>query len=106
EEVLGRDCHGVICGYDLFGNRYCQRECPVALMAAEGEALRSFKLVIRNAVGLRKTVSMECVQHPGPAESRLTLFHTVKLLADGVPHVAEHERLDQDTTWSSRPLRQ
>jgi DNA-binding CsgD family transcriptional regulator len=46
DEALGRHCWEVICGRDVFGNRFCYGNCPVATALRQGEAVRGFELSV------------------------------------------------------------
>jgi PAS domain S-box-containing protein len=51
ESVLGRPCHGVIRGKDLFGNLYCREDCNLREMFRGEEPIHSFEFQVRNAAG-------------------------------------------------------
>jgi len=42
--VLGKRCYQVICGTDVFGNRFCAADCPVLNMARHGERANPIEL--------------------------------------------------------------
>jgi PAS domain-containing protein len=44
EEAMGRHCHEVLGGRDVFGNRFCYANCPLAAMSRSGEAPGAFEL--------------------------------------------------------------
>ncbi|MFV2073312.1 MAG: LuxR C-terminal-related transcriptional regulator [Thermoanaerobaculales bacterium] len=44
-DALGRPCHEIICGRDMFGNRYCDQHCALHNMAARNEPVRSFEML-------------------------------------------------------------
>ena len=46
DEALGRHCWEVICGRDVFGNRFCYGNCAVAASMRAGEAVRGFELSV------------------------------------------------------------
>jgi DNA-binding CsgD family transcriptional regulator len=46
DDALGRHCWEVICGRDVFGNRFCYGNCPVAAAMRQGEAVRGFELTV------------------------------------------------------------
>src|SRR5262245_3028085 len=49
EEALGRHCWEVICGRDVFGNRFCYANCAVVSALRAGESPRGFELNVRAA---------------------------------------------------------
>jgi DNA-binding CsgD family transcriptional regulator len=46
DDALGRHCWEVICGRDVFGNRFCYGNCPVAAALRQGEPVRGFELTV------------------------------------------------------------
>jgi DNA-binding CsgD family transcriptional regulator len=51
DEVIGKSCSDVICGTDVFGNRFCNDSCSIQSMVRKGEAVRNFQIDVRNAGG-------------------------------------------------------
>lgn len=51
EDVLGRSCHDVICGRDIFGNRFCLPSCTLFGLARPAEPVRDFVMDVRTARG-------------------------------------------------------
>jgi PAS domain S-box-containing protein len=51
EEVVGKSCADVICGTDVFGNRFCNEGCSIQSMVRKGEAVRNFQIDIRTEAG-------------------------------------------------------
>ncbi len=47
--VFGKRCYQVICGTDVFGNRFCRANCPVLNMARHGERANSIELNLPTA---------------------------------------------------------
>lgn len=47
DEALGRHCWDVIGGRDVFGNRFCYGNCPVAASLRAGESVRGFELTLQ-----------------------------------------------------------
>jgi DNA-binding CsgD family transcriptional regulator len=44
--ALGRLCHDLLGGRDVFGNLFCHEDCAVRAMCRKGEAIQAFELVI------------------------------------------------------------
>ncbi len=44
--ALGRLCHEVLGGRDIFGNLFCDEDCAVRAMCRKGEAVHPFELVV------------------------------------------------------------
>jgi len=77
EEAMGRHCHEVLGGRDVFGNRFCYANCPLAAMSRSGEAPGAFELRVpaNGNGGEPKTVHVTVVRLPGPREDLFTLVH-------------------------------
>ena len=43
-QVMGRRCYDVVCGRDVFGNRFCYANCPIAAMSRREEAPCPFEV--------------------------------------------------------------
>ncbi len=50
-EAVGRRCHEMVGGRDLFGNPFCSDRCACRQTAARGQAIRPFLLEIRDGRG-------------------------------------------------------
>jgi len=77
-DVLGRPCHDIICGKDLFGNRFCDEFCALANMARRREAVRRFQMDIRLESNQLQRVSVSVLTVPGPRESQFTMIHLLQ----------------------------
>jgi DNA-binding CsgD family transcriptional regulator len=77
EEAMGRHCHEVLGGRDVFGNRFCYANCPLAAMSRSGEAPGAFELRLpaNGNGGDSKTVHVTVVRLPGPRADLFTLVH-------------------------------
>ena len=51
EDVIGKTCADVICGTDVFGNRFCNEGCSIQTMVRKGEAVRNFQIDLRTVDG-------------------------------------------------------
>ncbi|MFQ5700443.1 MAG: LuxR C-terminal-related transcriptional regulator [Acidobacteriota bacterium] len=76
--VLGKPCHEVLCGRDMFGNRFCDENCPVVNMTRKGEGVRRFELDLRKSSGEVFTVSCSILVVPGSKSSRFFLIHLLQ----------------------------
>ncbi len=76
--VLGKPCHEILCGRDVFGNRFCDEDCNLFRMIRREEPIRRFEIDFRTASGetLRMAVSALCVR--GPRASQFTLIHLLQ----------------------------
>jgi PAS domain S-box-containing protein len=73
--VLGKPCDEILCGLDVFGNRYCDEDCALKQMARRREAVHHFEIDIRRASGETFRASFSVVVIPGPRPSQYTLVH-------------------------------
>jgi len=74
-QVLGKSCHRIVCGLDVFGNRFCDQKCPLMCMADRVETVRHFELDVRAESGEMITASFSVVALPGPRARQYTLIH-------------------------------
>lgn len=81
--VLGRPCHEILCGADIFGNRYCSESCILQQMARRHEPLRRFELDIRTASGEALRVAFSAMVIQGPRASQFTLIHLIQKVNRG-----------------------
>jgi DNA-binding CsgD family transcriptional regulator len=52
--AIGTECWDLLKGKDLFGNRYCSRQCPLRDMMTRGEELHSLRLwLVTEPAGFR-----------------------------------------------------
>ncbi len=50
-DVIGKSCADIICGTDVFGNRFCNEGCAIQSMVRNGEAVRNFQIDVRTTGG-------------------------------------------------------
>ncbi len=91
-QVLGRHCYDVMCGRDVFGNRYCCRSCPVTDQARSHheEPVQSFELDVPVPGGAMKRVAIKTFAIPSARASSATLVHVLRE-PDREPSALEHE---------------
>ena len=73
-DVLGKPCHEVIYGSDIFGNRYCNEDCPLLKMVCKGEPVHCLQLDVANVFNERVRINVQPVVIPGPRPSEFTLL--------------------------------
>ena len=91
EQVLGRACHDVLCGTDIFGNRFCHPRCPEQLGSRRDEPLHDFVVYVRSASGAPVKLQMSALYVYGLQGSPPILVQIVKL--------AEPLQGDKDMPW-------
>jgi PAS domain S-box-containing protein len=74
-EVLGKNCHEVLHGLDVFGNRFCDRPCALSCMVERHETVRHFELGVRAESGQVIQGSFSIVVVPGPRAHQYTMIH-------------------------------
>jgi DNA-binding CsgD family transcriptional regulator/PAS domain-containing protein len=84
EEMLGRRCWEAIGGRDVFGNRFCYANCPVAASLREGEAMSGFELQLRANAHGRTLAHVTIVRIPSIRPDLFTVVHILSPIdADG-----------------------
>jgi len=88
--VLGRRCHDVVAGRDLFGNRFCDGSCSVRNMARRGEPVHHFLMDVRQADGnLVRTGCCTLVEDVGGTPNILHVFQVRDEVAAHAGHDGE-----------------
>lgn len=82
-EALGRKCHEVMAGRDLFGNSYCVDGCPISRMARHGAAIRPFRLDVANPSGESLALRVSVVAVGGTPRAGPCLVHFLEPVAEG-----------------------
>jgi DNA-binding CsgD family transcriptional regulator len=105
DEAIGRHCYEVLGGRDVFDNRFCYANCPLAAMSRAGEAPRAFELRVPRGDGKEpSTVHVTIVRLPGPRPDLFTIVHIVhgvdetERLARSLSHIAPTDMPAPKTT--------
>lgn len=80
-EVVGRECHQVLCGQDVFGNQFCSRLCICRQMAMSGQSIRPFRLRVRDRLDRRFVVQVTVLVVQGDSE-KPQLVHLLEPFPD------------------------
>jgi DNA-binding CsgD family transcriptional regulator len=88
EEALGADCGRLLCGSDVFGNRYCSENCPVMRLANRGEIVRNFTLSFQAKEQLRVTTSVSLLQLRTDSADEYYLLHLLHPVVQAELHAA------------------
>lgn len=75
EETLGKPCHQVIEGCDVFGNRYCVTGCPLLQMARDGEPIRPTEISLPGPGGRQRRIAVLSLSVSLPEEAGPALVH-------------------------------
>ena len=76
--ILGKPCHAVLCGTDVFGNRFCDQECSLVRMVRKREPVHHFEMELRTAAGRTLRLDTSVVIVPGPRASQFTIIHLLQ----------------------------
>jgi len=98
ESVIGRRCHEVIAGRDVFGNDYCCAECACWRMAATGRLVHPCRLAVRENGGrkLNIRVSILAVSSPDGPE----LVHLIEAVFGSSVFAVLSDELDgEEEEW-------
>jgi DNA-binding CsgD family transcriptional regulator len=79
-QVLGKPCHELLGGRDVFGNRFCCECCALGPMICRHEAIHSFVLDVHRLSGDDLRVAVSIVVVPGPRASQHTVVHLLQPL--------------------------
>jgi len=94
ESVVGRRCHEVMAGRDMFGNDYCCAECASWRMAASGRQVHPYRLTVMEDGGrkLELRVSILAVSGPDGPE----LVHLIESVFGGGAFSVVSDKIDED----------
>jgi DNA-binding CsgD family transcriptional regulator len=104
-QVLGRRCYDILCGRDVYGNRYCSSNCPVSSQARthQNEELHTFLMDVPVAGGSTRRVSVTPFAISGGHPSLATIVHVLRD-PESHPSALERELADAvDEGPSPRP---
>jgi DNA-binding CsgD family transcriptional regulator len=90
--ALGRFCHDLLGGRDVFGNLFCHEGCAVRAMSRKGEAVQAFELMVdspRPATALQVSI----LKIPGSASEPDVIVHLLQPLDREGRLARELERL-------------
>ena len=104
EEALGRRCFEVVCGRDVFGNRFCYANCPISAMARAEEPICGFETRISSVTrpADQVLVHVTILRIPGPRPDLFTLVHVVQPI-DPALREARAPRLAEAPALSTPP---
>jgi DNA-binding CsgD family transcriptional regulator len=76
--VLGKRCHEILCGLDLFGNHFCNRQCALTCMVERREPVRHFQLDVRAESGAMIPTGFSIVVLAGARTGQYTMIHFIE----------------------------
>ena len=105
-ELLGRRCHRVVAGRDVFGNRFCRSGCPPRESARSGRPLCGFDLLLERPSGAPVRVAVSCIAMRDDDSSGPALLHLLRAAAGSAPDPLEAMRLRaRRCAWDPAPER-
>ncbi len=90
KRVVGKRCFKVICGRDLFGNRFCNESCAVRKMRRHREPIHPYQFQVKHRSGEMLKVKCSVIIAPGANARRFNLIHLLEPLDP-----AAENRLDE-----------
>jgi PAS domain S-box-containing protein len=78
--VVGKPCIKVICGRDLYGNRFCNESCAVRKMRRHREPIHPYEFQIKHRSGEMLKVKCSVIIAPSASARRFNLIHLVEPL--------------------------
>lgn len=79
-DVLGRSCHEVVCGRDIFGNRFCLPGCSHSGAARLDRPLHDFVMHMRTAAGKTLRAWLRVRSRRATESRRALIVHTIKAI--------------------------
>jgi DNA-binding CsgD family transcriptional regulator len=74
-QARGAFCYQLLCGTDVFGNRFCDRRCPLVNMVRRGEAIHTFELALRHANSNMVRMHVSTIITPTRTDSSFEMIH-------------------------------
>ena len=78
DSALGRPCFEILCGRDVFGNRFCDVDCSLTRMTRRHESIRDFDLDVRTAGGTSVRVDVRTVPLRVNGDQEFILLHILR----------------------------
>lgn len=78
EEVFGQPCHEILRGRDVFGNPYCEPDCPLLVMARKRQPVRHFQMDVYGRGGTAKRVLCFVIVIPGSKDAAFSILHLLR----------------------------
>ena len=104
DKALGRRCHEVIEGFDVFGNDFCCESCNCWRMATANRPIQPYRLLVAGATGRRIELRVSIL--PAEGANGPELVHLIELSTDtGHTSPAPVELDDGDAALECVPAR-
>lgn len=93
-EVVGQPCHEILRGRDVFGNPYCQPDCPVLLLARHHQPVRHFQMDLLARDGSARRVLCFVLIFP-KRSGDFSIVHLLRRVGQALPVWDGAPRTDQ-----------
>jgi len=77
-DALGKECHGLLAGKDIFGNTLCDRECSVLRMVRRHQMVKRFDMSLRHSAANAVRVHCAILVVPDRSASRFIIVHLLE----------------------------
>lgn len=91
-EVLGQLCHPVLCGTDVFGNRFCDANCLLSSMTRRRQPVHDFQIDVREDRSEVFRANVSVIVLPGETPTKFSIIHVLKPLEGGGEAASPHSR--------------
>jgi PAS domain S-box-containing protein len=88
--VVGKRCFKVVCGRDLFGNRFCNESCAVRKMQRHREPIHPYEFQVMHRSGKMLKVKSSVIVAPGARARGFNFIHLLEPL-DPAPKITLDE---------------
>ena len=78
--VVGKRCFAVICGRDVFGNRFCNDSCAVRKMRRHREPIHPYEFQVKHRSGEMLKVKCSVIVAPSARARRYNYIHLLEPL--------------------------
>jgi len=92
DKVIGRRCHEVIKGLDVFGNDFCGESCNCRRMAVANRPIHPYRLIVMSATGRRLELRVSILPTRGSTGSELV--HLIELATDSSNAAVDSSELE------------
>jgi PAS domain S-box-containing protein len=100
-DAVGKACHVLIGGTDIYGNDFCDHECNVVKMVRSNRIVKRFDMDVRRASGEVIRVHCAILVVPGPSASRFCTIHLLEEAEEEAPRRKSREAI----SIPDRPVR-
>jgi PAS domain S-box-containing protein len=94
EKVLGKPCYVVVGGRDLYGNRFCYKDCAVVAATRDGEPVNGYEFQVCSPGKIARQLNVTIVQIPGQRPEAFTIVHLLQPVEAGTRMAALLRQLD------------